>query len=152
MNIKPQLYEALTARQRVSAVLQAESRQDWAEVGRLRRTTPKVVYKMFDAEVVDTLEKIHFTAVCFDLELSNLTIDWMSAVINSEDQQRALQNIANMFEARTQFMGRLGVPREIAENYGAPPHRLTITALALAPPPEPEKVAELLMIVEEASQ
>jgi len=56
--IKPMVYEALTPKQRVIATLEAEARDDQAEVRRLVETCPKVTYRANDERYSGTMRGI----------------------------------------------------------------------------------------------
>jgi hypothetical protein len=67
--IKPMVYEALTPKQRVIATLEAEARDDQAEVRRLVETCPKVTYRANDARYANTMQAITTLSLALECEL-----------------------------------------------------------------------------------
>ena len=153
MNIKSLCYESLNARQRVIAAIEAEQRNDWEEIARLQRTAPRKSYRMIDADVADAISAIHLGSVAFSLDIANQTVNlclWLNED-GGPAREDILQTISALQEAKVQFLGRYGIPRETAASYGPALHHLSEVALRVAPEPDPERVAEILLAIDEAS-
>jgi hypothetical protein len=67
--VKGMVYDALTPRERVIATLEAEVRNDQAEVRRLVQTCPKRTYRANDARYANTMQAITTLSLALECEL-----------------------------------------------------------------------------------
>lgn len=77
MNIKPLIYEKLTARQRVIASFEALAREDEAEARRLIKTCRKKTYTMNDSAYVDRMEALHDIAMAVECDMRGMAICYL---------------------------------------------------------------------------
>ncbi|TYT74318.1 hypothetical protein [Desulfobotulus mexicanus] len=152
MNIKNAVYEAMDNGERVVAALKATQRDDAAEVQRLKRTAPRRTYSQIDEGFAGTMERVSLASAAFLLDEARETINLALAITTEDRKTGNLQRIANINEAKIQFLGRLGVPRDLAAEYGPPPHPLTEDARQAAPEPDMEAVEYMLSVIDETAE
>jgi hypothetical protein len=145
MQIKPMVYENLTASQRVIAVIEAEARDDDAEVQRLVKSCPKKTYRMNDAAFVETMQSLTHTTLWVECILQRNAVALMVALFMDKEESidPILQNIADIRAAWEEVLKSMGINPETLRKSAALDPLLMECFEELMPAPDPEYVAIL---------
>jgi hypothetical protein len=135
-NLSDKYYEALDARERVSAAIEAASRDDGLEIQRLRQTCPQYNYRQTDPLFSDTMESLTSICMAVRLDQMNQVARWL--VARNEDPelaQEALQSLADLEAGLRDIFDSLGAPGDAAEKFMPPPPILS-EVLTMTPEPD----------------
>jgi hypothetical protein len=142
MNLKPNLYDTLTPVQRVIATIEAEARNDAAEVDRLVTSCPKKTYTMNDNAYTDKLNHLMIMGLAIECDIRGQTIGFWIAMDRDRDDcaQRFLQNIADIQAAWGQTLNDLGIDPGTMAKAGPPRHGAIELLSDLLPEPDMKNV------------
>jgi hypothetical protein len=145
MQIKPMVYENLTAHQRVIAVIEAEARDDEAEVQRLVKSCPKYNYRSNDAAFVETMRSLIHMTLWVEYILQRNAIGLMAALYMDNDKsiEPILQNIADIRAAWDETLKSMAIDQRTLRKAATLDPLLMDFLEELIPEPDPEYVAIL---------
>lgn len=132
MNIKPAIYEALTARQRIISMIDAISRKDEREIKRLNDTCEKKRYRMLDSLYSDTLERLFQMSMAVEADLRGMVIDYLD-IENQELKIFYLQQISNTYFAWCKLLDDMGISKESMLIAASPRHHMIDFLLHILP-------------------
>jgi hypothetical protein len=119
--IKPMVYEALTPKQRVIATLEAEARDDRAEVRRLVQTCPKRTYRANDERYSGTMRGIVNLAIFLEMELRGIALAATYAMATDSPRLPALlAKMLALYTAWAQAFAAQGLDFALVETFTAP--------------------------------
>ncbi|MBL3676167.1 MAG: hypothetical protein JKP92_01475 [Alphaproteobacteria bacterium] len=119
--IKPMVYEALTPKQRVIATLEAEARDDQAEVRRLVDTCPKHTYRATDERYSYTMRTVTMLVIFLEMELRGIALAAAVASWQKHGTRAAfLRNMLTLHTAWAQAFAAKGLDFALAERMAAP--------------------------------
>lgn len=98
MNIKPIVYENLTASQRVIAAMEALARNDDKEHERLLKTCPKKTYSMEDYEFTGKMNALHDLALAVECDLRGCAISMIGHLFVSYKKDNSIENAEEFLE------------------------------------------------------
>lgn len=158
VNIKPQIYESLTPRQRVIASIEALARGDEEEKRRLVKSCPKKSYLRTDAAYADTMDLLICLSVAIEADLRGCALNYFFASWQEGKdgkprtafKQASLQNMADIIQAW----------RNALKNQGIDPNTMEIASRNITHflvewlefemfDPDPEQVKKFQDILEE---
>ena len=145
MQIKPIIYQNLTAQQRVIAVIEAFARKDNAEVDRLIDSCPKKTYQLNDWAFSRGLQKLMHMTLHVECMLYRKAMVVMLALMAEQDEliDPMLQSISDTQAAWKETLETIGIsPETVQKASGTEPLFLELMA-ELMPEPDPENVAKL---------
>lgn len=145
MQIKPMIYENLTAQQRLVAVIEAFARKDKPEVDRLMDSCPKKTYQLNDWAFSRGLQKLMHMTLHVECMLYRKAMALGMALIAERDEllNPLLQSIADTQAAWNEALKTTGISPELLQKAnGFDPIFIDLIA-ELIPDPEPENVAKL---------
>lgn len=151
MNLKSSLYDTLTPIQRVIATIEAEARDDTAEVERLVKSCPKKIYTMNDDAYTRMMDRLILARLAIECDLQNQMIGfWVAALCDREDCiQMFLQNMADIQAAWHKTLNEFGIDPETMAKAGPPRHGAIDFLSDLMPEPNMENVQSLCEKIQE---
>lgn len=144
MNIKSAIYEALSPRLRVLALLDASARNDENEIDRLLKTCPQKTYKMKDTDVTDTIDTINSTIVAVEADLRGAALDHIvfKAQGDFDAAHRCLQRLSDIQGGWLSLLNELGISEDLIERYSLEHHPIVTNLLNNCPTPNLHNVTE----------
>jgi hypothetical protein len=119
--VKDKIYEDLTPHERVIATLEAEARDDAAEVRRLVATCPKRTYRGTDERYAETMRAITTLSIALECELRGYAL---AAAVASWQKHGTrfpfLRKMLTLQAAWKQAFAAKGLDFALAEAYAAP--------------------------------
>lgn len=116
MNIKPIVYENLTTRQRLMAVIEAKAREDIEEITRLGETCPKRRYELPDFSYLGMLEALERLALAVSCDIYRHSLNFMTVLAFESDEMEkenhllfCLQNIVDIYAAWNETLKARGI-------------------------------------------
>ena len=146
MQIKPMIYENLTAPQRVIAVIEAEARDDEAEVQRLVKSCPKKTYRMNDAAFVETIQSLTHITLHVECMIHRKLLGVVAAFYLERDESidRLLQSIADIRGAWERMLESMGIAPDAMRKALVLGSSCLEVFEELMPEPDSEQVAALM--------
>lgn len=149
--IKPFVYENLTAKQRVIAAMNAEARGDREELQRLVRTCPKKSYQMNDAEFSDTMQNLFATSMAVELDLARAAVRYLFLCwLDKDPPPHLLNGMAVIQAAWDEEVSEMGLDPQTMAKAGCPRDWIIDQLIDQAEPPDPEEVKLLRHQITEA--
>ena len=136
MKIRGAVYEELTPRQRIVAVMDAIARDDTAEIYRLKSTCPFKSYRQRDAAFSDTIDALFGVGLAVETDLRGEALSWLACGRDKEQ----LRKMAAFEAAWLALLADMGITSQASA--GPPRHPVVSALLEIAPEPETERVAE----------
>ena len=116
MKIKPVIYESLTPRQRIIAVIEAQARQDDQEIETLINTCPKKKYIWADAEYCVAMQRLLIMALSVELDMRGYALGVMACIMKNHDAMEVfLQKMADTQAAWHETLEKMGISPEIMQ-------------------------------------
>lgn len=152
MQIKPMVYENLTARQRVIAVIEAEARDDDAEVKRLVKSCPKKTYRMNEAAFVETIQSLSHLNLHIECMIYRKVLGVAAGCYLDKDEsiERLLQSIADIRGAWEMMLESMGIAPEAMRKASGLGESCLEVFEELIPEPDAEQVAALMAGMKES--
>ena len=130
MNIKSQVYETLTPRQRIIAAIEAEARGDKGEMQRLKETCPLKHYKMADAAYTMPMQLLVNISMLVECQIRGELMSFYFALFADKPESEeiidlTLQNITNIKSAWHATLIDMGIDPNSMAKVGMQPHLLT---------------------------
>jgi hypothetical protein len=140
MQIKPQIYENLTAQQRLIATIEAEARHDRIEVIKLVKSCPKMRYMQNDAAYSEQMQGLMLASAAVALDLSNNAIDLLIAKEHGSDIMPTIGTMASIRDAWHLVLKERGFDPVSVEKAFMPQHQLIERLLdgSISPLPMPD--------------
>jgi hypothetical protein len=138
------LYERLTPQQRIIAAIEAEARDDRAELQRLVQTCPKKSYLMSDCAFSEGVQKLMLSSMMVELDLTRLTATYvLIAWLDKGDPDKCLDDMATIQAAWEEEVSEQGIDMAAMAKAGCPRHPIVECLLGFAEPADPAAVKEL---------
>jgi len=132
-NISLAVYENLTPRQRIIAIIEAEARDDQNEVQRLVRTCPKKTYRMTDGAFADAMQNLMGRSLAFELDMANLAITALfKLAIDENDPLPWINQMAALQAAWRAELESGGINPTSMAKAGCPRHCVVDALIGLA--------------------
>lgn len=145
MQIKPMIYENLTAPQRLTAVIEAFARKDEAEVDRLMDSCPKKTYRINDWSFSRGLQKLMHMTLHVECILYRKVIAVVIALMAERDEMidPLLQSISDTQAAWNETLRSTGISPGVLQKASGFEPRFIEMLTELLPDSEPGNVAKL---------
>lgn len=135
--INDKLYAELTHRERVQASIEGIIKNDANELSKLTQTCPKVGYKQNNAMYSDTMDALLEIMTCIESDLKGAALDYLIAqkADNQDQQQKALQSLANLEDGRNRILKKIGLDDDTIQRFDCGRHGAVDVLLKFAPEP-----------------
>lgn len=121
MDVKPKIYESLTPKQRIAAVIEAMAREDETEIKRLNDTCKMKSYRQRDISYSDVMTRLMGMSLALEADLRGMAIEYLTMDV-SLGEEICLQKMVVIEMAWTRLLDDLGIDKPSMLNAGAPRH------------------------------
>lgn len=151
MKIKPTIYENLTPRQRIIAVIEAQARKDDNEIQTLINTCPKKTYTWGDAEYSHTMQKLLIMTLLIESDMRGYALGVMACLMKDHDAtEMFLQKMSDTQAAWEGTLKNMGINPETMQRANIGLENPMVNVLReILPEPDAEAVKNLHAHMEE---